>query len=155
MVEAAYAQQTTVLCFPHSEPLWTGSCKYNVFTENSKIYIYGGDNLVNSLDSTFCDQRGFAKFDISAIPISARITDVRLHFYNVNSLSVPYFLVTRLNNDPVATNAQDLYNEIGISFNSSWNIPGQVVVDSMGISLNIRALLAGDVNGSYNPPVSK
>ena len=37
---------------------------------------------------------------------------VRLYFFNVNSLSVPYILITRLNFDPVATNAQDLYNEI-------------------------------------------
>lgn len=94
------AQSTvTLLCYPDNSSYTTGTV-----TSSQKIdtiiYAAGGGS------------RGFMKFNISAIPDGSVITEVKLHYYIMNS-NYPYYRFTKIAADPVTTAAPNLYSLIG------------------------------------------
>ena len=103
-----FGQSVTVNCYPQSAVLWTGTCNSTTYTQNSYIYCYGASG----------GQRGFAKFDVSAIPSSVIINDVKLHFYVNTSANTPYYLISKLTYDPVLSTPGSVFTQIGLASTS-------------------------------------
>ena len=102
--------QTTIECRPQAATDWTGYAWKTLYT------IYGKSDGEIQVGQDLTDkERGWAKIDISAIPLDAIITDITLKLYvNSPSTSSNHDLVIRkVSSDPVSTSASTLYNQIG------------------------------------------
>jgi|GEM_PF-2495748 hypothetical protein len=96
-----FAQQTTFYCPVYQQDYATGSCNATFKTQASLIKAYCNNG-----------ERGWAKFDLSSVPDSISITSIKLHFY-ITSQNYPYYLITKLNADPVTAAAPNLFATIG------------------------------------------
>ncbi len=106
-ISASYGQQIVVNCYPHLTPSWTGACTVSAYTQSSWIYAIGAGG-----------QRGYAMFDVSAIPGSAIINDIKLHFYVNTSSYNPYYLITKLSINPIESPPSSVFNQIGLGTTS-------------------------------------
>lgn len=85
--------------WPGNAPYWTGTTDGTSFIENNKIRSYP------------MGRQGWAKFDVSSIPSTAIITAASVH-YNVYASNIPYFRLTKVNNDPMTGTPTSVRNDI-------------------------------------------
>ena len=106
---SAFAQNNTIFCPVFQEDYSTGSCNATIKTQTSLVKAYCQNG-----------ERGWAKFDISNVPDSINIISVKLHYFIYNQ-NYPYYLITKLNANPVTTAAPNLYSVIGQATASNTN----------------------------------
>ncbi|MCX6271697.1 MAG: T9SS type A sorting domain-containing protein [Bacteroidetes bacterium] len=101
------AQQITAICPVFQTTYATGSCSNSAKTQTSLIKAYSGYG-----------ERGWAKFDISSLPASVTIIDVKIHYY-IDNQNYPYYHITKLPVDPVTASAQNIFYQIGLDTSAS------------------------------------
>ena len=90
--------ETQFIVHPQDSPYWTGTTDGISKTEPS---IVRGHNL----------EDGWMMFDVSSIPPGTEIDRIEFHGF-VNDTQQPDWSITPMNNDPVNTNAADIYFDI-------------------------------------------
>jgi subtilisin-like proprotein convertase family protein len=117
-----FAQKTTTTCYPDNADKNTGSTDGVTFTQTSLIRT-----------ESFDAERGWARFNTSAIPDGDNINSVELHIY-VSEDNYAYFKVMEIEADPLLGNASTVFDDCGdgtsyASYGSNFPDPGWYVVD--------------------------
>jgi hypothetical protein len=127
------------ICYPDAGDYHTGSCLSSAGSEVSLVHAEGNGG-----------ERGWMRFNISAIPDNSEIDSVKLVAY-VNDCATPEFYITRLHTDPTSQNWAALYDDIAYTENGYYfSRTGDLTMDwhnwSLGyyISSDIQACLSQD-----------
>jgi hypothetical protein len=108
--------QQTVNCYPQNLVYWTGTCSSSTKTQSSYVYAYA--NFPPSNPNANSNNRGWMKFDISAIPDGSTINDIKVHYY-ISAQNNPYYRITKLALEPVTAGANAIYTAIGLATSAS------------------------------------
>lgn len=107
-----------------------------------------GDMIINFPPLGATGRRGWAKFNLSTIPVNAIITSVTLNFYVYStSFSTNNNSITGFTNDPISSPATTLYNIIGSStvYNTSTWAPGW---NSKLLSTSANSFVGSNIGGN-------
>ncbi|MDY0075711.1 MAG: fibronectin type III domain-containing protein [Bacteroidales bacterium] len=125
-------------CYPDNVNYNTGSTNGTIFTKTSEIYTESNDA-----------ERGWARFNTSAIPDGDDISSVELHIY-VNDDNYAYFNVMSMENDPLSGDAASVFIDAGdgtayTTYTSNFPSPDWYVVDlGATASVDLKNRLADD-----------
>ncbi|MDY0075713.1 MAG: choice-of-anchor J domain-containing protein [Bacteroidales bacterium] len=125
-------------CYPDNADYNTGSTNGINFTQTSEIHAQGNNA-----------ERGWARFNTSAIPDGDEVLSVELHIY-INHNNWAFFKIMSMENDPLSGDAASVYIDAGdgtayTTYTSNFPSPDWYVVDlGATAAVDLKNRLADD-----------